>query len=90
MEYFYTIIIGYLIGSISPSIIISKYFSGIDIKKHGSGNAGGTNMLRVFGWRIAVPVMLFDIFKSFFLLNIFQQLFFLFQIYQTQKQILFF
>lgn len=66
MEYFYTIIIGYLIGSISPSIIISKYFSGIDIKKHGSGNAGGTNMLRVFGWKIAVPVMLFDIFKSYF------------------------
>ena len=42
------ILAAYLIGNISPAIILGK-ISGVDIKKEGSGNAGTTNVLRVLG-----------------------------------------
>ena len=42
-------LIGYLIGSVNFSIIISKLFYKDDIREHGSGNAGSTNMLRTHG-----------------------------------------
>ena len=45
------IILSYLIGAIPTSIIISKAAKGIDIREHGSGNAGGTNVMRVLGWK---------------------------------------
>lgn len=41
----------YLIGSVNSSIIISKLI-GTDIRGHGSGNAGATNMLRTYGKRV--------------------------------------
>lgn len=41
---------GYLIGSLSLSIIISQSFFGKDIRLSGSGNAGATNVARVYGW----------------------------------------
>ena len=61
------IIVGlsYLIGSIPTSIIVGKVLKGIDIREHGSGNAGGTNVFRVLGWKPGVFVMLFDAFKGF-------------------------
>lgn len=58
------IIVSYLAGSIPTSIIMSKLTRGIDIREHGSGNAGGTNAIRVLGWKIGSIVMLIDIFKG--------------------------
>ena len=57
--------VSYLLGSIPSSIWISKLFYKIDIREHGSGNAGGTNVFRVLGWRPAVFVIVIDIAKGF-------------------------
>lgn len=58
------IILSYLIGSIPTSIIISKAVRGIDIREHGSGNAGGTNVMRVLGWKHGLFVILLDALKG--------------------------
>ncbi|OQX96013.1 acyl-phosphate glycerol 3-phosphate acyltransferase [candidate division KSB1 bacterium 4572_119] len=58
------IFLSYLAGSIPTSIICSKLFKGIDLREHGSGNAGGTNAIRVLGWKIGVFVMLVDVGKG--------------------------
>ena len=58
------IVLSYLVGSIPNSIIISKVVKGIDIREHGSGNAGGTNVMRVMGWKYGVIAILLDAFKG--------------------------
>lgn len=58
------IIISYLVGSISFSIVIAKLFKGIDIRNHGSGNAGATNTLRVLGVGPAILVLALDLLKG--------------------------
>jgi acyl phosphate:glycerol-3-phosphate acyltransferase len=58
------VILSYLIGSIPNSIIISKMVRGIDIREHGSGNAGGTNVMRVLGWKYGVLVIFLDALKG--------------------------
>ncbi|MCQ6558049.1 glycerol-3-phosphate 1-O-acyltransferase PlsY [Paenibacillus mendelii] len=58
------ILISYLIGSISFSILIAKWVKGIDIRNHGSGNAGATNTLRILGKGPAIAVFLLDIAKG--------------------------
>lgn len=58
------IILSYLIGSIPTSIIVSKAVKGIDIREHGSGNAGGTNVMRVLGWKYGIFVILLDALKG--------------------------
>ncbi|MDO8550599.1 MAG: glycerol-3-phosphate 1-O-acyltransferase PlsY [Ignavibacteria bacterium] len=58
------IILSYLIGSIPTSIIVSKAIKGIDIRQHGSGNAGGTNVMRVLGWKHGLFVILLDVLKG--------------------------
>ena len=58
------IVLSYLAGSIPTSIICSKLFKGIDLRDYGSGNAGGTNAIRVLGWKIGVFVMLVDVGKG--------------------------
>lgn len=63
--YFTLYLIGsYLLGSISPSALISK-IKKKDIRKHGTGNLGATNTMINFGRGWAAFVMLFDIFKAF-------------------------
>ena len=59
------IIIAYLLGSIPSAVWIGKKYSAIDIREHGSKNAGTTNMLRVLGRRAALPVFLLDFLKGF-------------------------
>jgi glycerol-3-phosphate acyltransferase PlsY len=59
-------ILSYLIGSIPTSIIVARQVRGIDIRQHGSGNAGGTNVFRVLGWKAGVFVILMDIGKGLF------------------------
>lgn len=58
------LILAYLIGAFPTSIIVGKLLRGIDIRNYGSGNAGGTNVFRVLGWKPGVSVMAFDIFKG--------------------------
>lgn len=60
------IILSYLVGSIPTSIIISKLSHGIDIREHGSGNAGGTNVMRVLGWKKGLLVIILDALKGAF------------------------
>ena len=54
----------YLTGSTPTSIIVGKVVKGIDIREHGSGNAGATNVFRVLGWKPALIVIAVDIFKG--------------------------
>ena len=54
----------YIIGSFPTSIIMGRVTQGIDIREHGSGNAGGTNVFRVLGWKPALVVVVFDVFKG--------------------------
>lgn len=59
------IIIAYLLGSIPSAVWIGKKYYGVDIREHGSHNAGTTNMLRVLGKRAALPVFALDFLKGF-------------------------
>ena len=59
-----TILTAYLIGSVSSAVIISKIISGEDIRDHGSGNAGATNMLRVHGKVAGIVTLLIDVLKG--------------------------
>ncbi len=58
------VLLSYLVGSIPTSIIVSKAVKGIDIRQHGSGNAGGTNVMRVLGWKHGVFVIILDALKG--------------------------
>ena len=58
------VILSYLVGSVPNSIIVSKMVRGIDIRQHGSGNAGGTNVMRVLGWRYGIFVIGLDAVKG--------------------------
>ena len=60
----FVVILAYLAGSIPTSIIISKLVRGIDIREHGSGNAGGSNVFRVLGWKYGILVILLDALKG--------------------------
>jgi len=60
------ILISYFVGSIPTSIIISRLTRGIDIREHGSGNAGGTNVMRVLGWKQGLLVIILDALKGAF------------------------
>lgn len=58
------ILLSYLVGAIPTSIIMSKLVKGIDIRKHGSGNAGGSNVFRILGWKYGISVILLDASKG--------------------------
>lgn len=59
-----TIIIAYTLGSLNSAIIVSRLFYGEDIRTRGSGNAGLTNILRSYGKRAAVFVLMGDMLKT--------------------------
>ena len=56
--------IGYLIGSVNFSVILSKKLAGFDLREKGSKNAGTTNMLRTVGKKGAAMVLILDILKG--------------------------
>jgi acyl phosphate:glycerol-3-phosphate acyltransferase len=59
------IILAYLMGSIPTAVWVSKWVYGIDIREHGSGNAGATNTFRILGKKAGCGVMLVDMLKGF-------------------------
>ena len=63
-SYIIVVIIAYLLGSISFSVIISKKLAGFDVREKGSGNAGATNMLRSVGVKGAVLTLIGDCLKG--------------------------
>ena len=57
-------LLAYLLGSMIGSLLVGQLRGGVDIRKLGSGNAGGTNALRTQGAAFAVWVMIIDIGKG--------------------------
>ena len=58
------VVAGYLLGSLSISILLSKNLLGRDVRRHGSGNAGATNMARVFGMHAGLLTLAGDMLKA--------------------------
>lgn len=74
MNIVYTILLGYLIGSISPAALVSK-LKKTDLRKEGTGNVGASNVTLVIGKTAGVLVMLFDVAKGFGVYMLTQYLF---------------
>lgn len=55
----------YLLGSIPSAVWIGKIFYGVDVREHGSHNAGTTNVMRVLGKKAAIPVFIIDVLKGY-------------------------
>lgn len=64
MEWIITVAAGYLLGSIPSAVWFGKLFHGVDVREHGSGNAGATNVFRVLGKRTGFMVLFADILKG--------------------------
>lgn len=64
MNFILTLVISYLLGTISGSYIIGNIFLNKDIRKYGSGNAGTTNAMRVLGKKAGVLTFLIDFLKG--------------------------
>ncbi len=64
-SFFFIILLSYLLGSIPTSIWVGKIVKKVDIREHGSGNAGATNTFRILGWKAGVAVSLIDLSKGF-------------------------
>jgi len=62
---FVLFVVAYVLGSIPTAIWVSKLFFGIDIRQHGSGNSGATNIIRVLGYKAGLPVLIIDILKGY-------------------------
>ena len=61
---FIVVLLSYIVGSIPTSVMLSKWRHGFDIRSKGSGNAGGTNVFRVLGWKSGVFVIIIDALKG--------------------------
>lgn len=64
MKYLLPILLSYLAGSVPTSIWLSRLWKGIDIRQHGSGNAGATNIYRVLGLMPALITAVVDMGKG--------------------------
>lgn len=64
LSFFLGIFLAYMLGSIPTAVWIGTIFHGVDVREHGSGNAGATNVIRVLGPKAGLPVLLFDVFKA--------------------------
>jgi len=64
MTYFLLGLMGYLIGNIPCSYVVGRLYGNIDVRKHGSGNAGATNVLRTVGKKAAFLALFGDILKG--------------------------
>lgn len=59
------VVLSYFVGSFPTSIIVTKIVRGLDIRDHGSGNAGGTNVMRLLGYKMGIFVIAIDILKGY-------------------------
>ena len=69
------LVFAYLIGSVPTSVWLGKYYHGIDIREHGSGNAGATNTFRIFGKKLGITVLIIDILKGWIAVKLFYVLY---------------
>ncbi len=69
------ILLSYLVGSIPTGILVARSAGNIDIRNHGSGNMGGTNIMRVLGWKYGVLVILLDALKGAFTVVVISRLY---------------
>lgn len=58
------VVVGYILGSIPFAYLAGRITRGIDLREHGSGNLGATNVYRTLGWKVAVVVFLLDVLKG--------------------------
>ena len=64
VKYILVVVIGYMIGNFASSYFVGKLMAKIDIREHGSGNAGATNTFRVLGAKAGTIVFIGDILKG--------------------------
>ena len=64
IKYIASAVLGYLFGSISFAILITKYLMKNDVRTMGSGNAGATNVARVFGVGVGIATLIGDALKT--------------------------
>ena len=65
LKYVIIALAGYLLGNVSVGILISKLYGVVDIRRHGSGNAGSTNVLRTLGWVPSILTLVGDCLKAY-------------------------
>ncbi len=58
-----TVLIGYLLGSVNIAIVLTRRLGG-DVRQKGSGNAGATNVARVYGWKVGLITLAGDCLKT--------------------------
>lgn len=68
------LLLAYVLGATPTSFWVGRVAFGVDLRTRGSGNLGATNTLRVLGWKAALPVALFDVFKGWLPVWLFPQI----------------
>lgn len=64
MDIIITSIAAYLLGAVPFGYLLTRLFKREDIRRHGSGNIGATNVMRLMGWKIALLVFILDVAKG--------------------------
>ncbi|MEX2586227.1 MAG: glycerol-3-phosphate 1-O-acyltransferase PlsY [Balneolaceae bacterium] len=68
------LLLSYLVGSVPSSLWVGRLWKSVDVREHGSGNAGATNAFRVLGWKAGIVVLLLDFAKGFLATAVISQL----------------
>jgi len=63
-EFLAAVVVAYLLGSIPFGLIIGKLRSGVDIREHGSGKTGATNVMRTVGTKLGILTLVLDVVKA--------------------------
>lgn len=71
-----SLVVSYLIGSVPVGYLFARLVKGVDIRKHGSGNIGATNVFRVVGKQWGIIVLILDFAKGFLVVTLLPEFFF--------------